>query len=291
MKEINIMIVDDSPFQIALLSDVLEEKGFNVIGQASSLEEVKTEVERLRPDVVTMDMTIPGTDGFECTEAILKIDSNIKVIVVSSMMDEELIEKAKKIGVCGYVQKPVDGDELSLLIKRAAADDEAFEELTQLYSDIFKEAGSNLLNRLTKTLPELISESFENKESVNNGVSIVLGIIGKYSGRFILELSYDTAKAFAKDLLRRDPKDDSEVLNAMSEVANMYAGNACSMLNKRNKVLGLRVAPPTTIHGESINISKAELEVNYSAKVNSKFGEFDIKIGFKRGESEWMSNI
>lgn len=291
MKEVNVMIVDDSPFQIALLSDILEEKGFNVIGQASSLKEVKREVERLRPDVVTMDMTIPGTDGFECTEAVLKIDSDIKVIVVSSMMDDELIEKAKKIGICGYVQKPVDGDELSLLIKRTVADDEAFEELTQLYSNVFKEAGYNLFNRLTKTLPELISESFENVESVNSGISIILGIIGKYSGRFIFDLSYDTAKAFAKDLLRREPKDDSEVLNAMSEVANMYVGNACSMLNKKNKVFGLRVAPPTIIHGDSINISKAELEVNYSSKVNSKFGEFEMKIGFKRGESEWMSNI
>ena len=149
MKDINVMIVDDSPFQIALLSDALEEKGFNVIGQASSLEEVKTEVEKLKPDVVTMDMTIPGTDGFECTEAILKIDNSIKVIIVSSMMDDELIERAKKLGVSGYVQKPVDGEELALLIKRAVADDEAFEELTQLYVDIFKEAGSNLLNRLT----------------------------------------------------------------------------------------------------------------------------------------------
>lgn len=291
MKKINILIVDDSPFQIALLSDILTEKGFNVVGQASSLEEVKSEVERLKPDVVTMDMTIPGTDGFECTEAILKIDSNIKVIVVSSMMDDELIEKAKKIGICGYVQKPVDGDELSLLVKRAAADDETFEELTQLYADVFKESCSNILNRLTKSIPELISESFENTESINNGVSIVLGIIGKYSGRFILELSYDTAESFAKELLRREPKDQVEVLNVISEVANMYAGNACSMINKKNRVFGLRVAPPTTIYGDSINISKTELEINYTAKINSKFGELNVKIGFKRGESEWMSNI
>ncbi|NME82552.1 response regulator [Clostridium sp. SM-530-WT-3G] len=291
MRDINVMIVDDSPFQITLLSDILKEKGFNVVGQAGSLEEVKTEVEKLRPDVVTMDMTIPGTSGFECTEAILQIDNNIKVIVVSSMMDDELIEKAKKIGVSGYVQKPVDGEELSLIIKRAVADDESFEELTQLYVDIFKEAGKNLLNRLTKTLPKMISESFDNTESTNSGISIIIGIIGKYSGRFIFESSYNTAKALATELLRREPKDDTEVFNAISEVANMYAGNACSMLNKKNKIFGLRVAPATTIYGESISISKAELEVNYSAKMDSKFGEFDIKIGFKRGECEWMLNI
>lgn len=291
MRDINVMIVDDSPFQITLLSDILKEKGFNVVGQAGSLEEVKTEVEKLRPDVVTMDMTIPGTSGFECTEAILQIDNNIKVIVVSSMMDDELIEKAKKIGVSGYVQKPVDGEELSLIIKRAVADDESFEELTQLYVDIFKEAGKNLLNRLTKTLPKMISESFDNTKSTNSGISIIIGIIGKYSGRFIFESSYNTAKALATELLRREPKDDTEVFNAISEVANMYAGNACSMLNKKNKIFGLRVAPATTIYGESISISKAELEVNYSAKMDSKFGEFDIKIGFKRGECEWMLNI
>ena len=291
MRDINVMIVDDSPFQITLLSDILKEKGFNVVGQAGSLEEVKTEVEKLRPDVVTMDMTIPGTSGFECTEAILQIDNNIKVIVVSSMMDDELIEKAKKIGVSGYVQKPVDGEELSLIIKRAVADDESFEELTQLYVDIFKEEGKNLLNRLTKTLPKMISESFDNTESTNSGISIIIGIIGKYSGRFIFESSYNTAKALATELLRREPKDDTEVFNAISEVANMYAGNACSMLNKKNKIFGLRVAPATTIYGESISISKAELELNYSAKMDSKFGEFDIKIGFKRGECEWMLNI
>ena len=43
-----------------------------------------------------MDMTLPGTDGLECTRAIHKIDSNIKVIIVSSMMDDEIVRKAKK---------------------------------------------------------------------------------------------------------------------------------------------------------------------------------------------------
>lgn len=105
MKDTRILIVDDSPFQIALLSDVLEEQGFEVVGQAMSLEEVKSEVKRTKPDLVTMDLTIPGTDGFECTKAVHDIDSNIKVIVVSSMMDEELINKAKKLGISGFIQK------------------------------------------------------------------------------------------------------------------------------------------------------------------------------------------
>ena len=94
MKDAKILIVDDSPFQIALLRDILTENGFDVVGEAQSLEEVISEVNRVKPDLVTMDMTIPGTDGFECTREIHKIDSNIKVIIVSSMMDDELIKKS-----------------------------------------------------------------------------------------------------------------------------------------------------------------------------------------------------
>lgn len=291
MKDIRILIVDDSPFQIALLSDVLEEQGFNVVGHAMSLEEVKTEVERCKPNLVTMDLTIPGTDGFECTEAIHSIDRNIKVIIVSSMMDEELINKAKKLSVSGYVQKPIDNEELTLLINRVMADEDLFNELQDLYVGAYKEASLNIFNRLTKTVPEIENVSFENKETISAGVSVVMGIIGKYSGRLIIDMSHETAANFAENLLRREPKNSEEVLSVVSEVANMLAGNGCSILNKKNKIFGLRVAPPTTIHGESINISKAELECNFCAVIKSQFGDISLNIGFRRGESEWMSNI
>lgn len=291
MKEVRILIVDDSPFQIAMLRDVLEDQGFSVVGQAMSLEEVKSEVERCKPNIVTMDLTIPGTDGFECTKAIYEIDKNVKVVIVSSMMDEELVDKAKKLGISGYVQKPVDSEELTLLIKRVMADEDLFKELQDLYVDCYKEAGLNIFNRLTKTIPEITNGTFENKEKVSAGVSVVLGIIGKYSGRLIIDMSYETAEKFAENLLRREPKNNEEVLNVISEVANMFAGNGCSILNKKNKIFGLRVAPPTTIHGESINISKAELECNFSAEIKSQFGDISLNIGFRRGEREWMSNI
>lgn len=291
MKDTRILIVDDSPFQIALLSDVLEEQGFEVVGQAMSLEEVKSEVKRTKPDLVTIDLTIPGTDGFECTKAVHDIDSNIKVIVVSSMMDEELINKAKKLGISGFIQKPVDTEELTLLINRVMADEDLFCELEILYLGAYTEATLNIFNRLTKTVPEITNISFENKEKTSAGISIVLGIIGKYSGRLIMDMSLETAEKFSECLLRRKAKNNEEVLNVVSEVANMLAGNGCSIINKKNKVFGLRVAPPTTIHGESINISKAELECNFSADIKSEFGDISLNLGFRRGESEWMSDI
>jgi DNA-binding NarL/FixJ family response regulator len=291
MKNVNIVIVDDSPFQIALLRDVLTENGFNVIGEAGSLEETIEVVTRTQPDLVTMDMTIPGTDGFECTREIHKIDPNIKVVIVSSMMDDEIVKKAKKTHVCGYVQKPVDAEELTLLISRVMADEEVFSELDRIYSAVYKEALLDVFNKLTKTIPEITSENNDNVEKTSQGISIVMGVIGKYSGRIIFDMSFETAKEMSNALLKREPKNNEEILNVMSEISNMIAGNACSMLNKKNKIFGLRVAPPTTFHGESISISKAELGTIYSADVNTKFGNLSISIGFGRGEWEWMSII
>lgn len=291
MKTINILIVDDSPFQIALLNDSLTESGFNVVGEAMSLEEVKSEVTRLKPDLVTMDMTIPGTDGFECTEAIHQIDPNIKVIMVSSMMDDELIKKAKKLKVSGYVQKPFDQEELALLVNRVMADDTLNAELESMYSVMFKESIINLLTRLTKTKPEVVKESNENTDRNTSGISVVMGITGKCYGRVILDMSFESAKKLAEVLLRRPAKSKEELTNVLAEVANIFSGNACSMINKRNKVFGLRVAPPTTLYGESISISKAELETNYSMVVNTSCGELTVNVGFKRGEGEWMSII
>lgn len=291
MKKVNIVIVDDSPFQIALLRDLLTENGFNVIGEASSLEETIEVITKLKPDLVTMDMTIPGTDGLECTREIHKIDSNIKVIVVSSMMDDEIVRKARKTHVSGYIQKPVDAEELTLLINRVMGDEELFLELEGLYSAVFKEALLDVFNKLTKTLPKITNESNDNVEKCSKGISIVMGVIGKYSGRIIFDISFETASKLTRLLLKREPKNNEEILNVMSEISNMAAGNACSMINKKNKIFGLRVAPPTTFHGESISISKAELEATYSANAETQFGDLSISIGFGRGEGEWMSII
>lgn len=288
MKSINVLIVDDSPFQIALLRDTLTENGFNVVGEAQSLEEVISEVGRLKPDLVTMDMTIPGTDGFECTREIHKIDSNIKVVIVSSMMDDELINKAKKNKVSGYIQKPVDPEELTLLINRVMANEELYMELKNMYPNIFKESILDIFNKLTKTVPNIIEENNNNMDICSEGIAIVLGVTGKYSGRLIWDMSFEAANNLSKALLKREPKNNEEIYNVMAEMVNMFAGNACSMINKKNKILGLRVAPPTTFHGDSINISKAELENNYFVNFDTAFGKLSINIGFKRGDSEWL---
>lgn len=286
MENLKIVIVDDSPFSISILRDILTEKGFDVVGEASSLEEVKKVVKETKPQLVTMDMTIPGTDGLECTRAIHAIDENVKVIIVSSMMDEEILKKAKENKAAGYIQKPVDPEELLTAISRIMATEDLFKDLEKMYFDVFKEVFSDNLNRLTKTVPQYGEASNCCLSEKSRGISVVVGIIGKYCGRMILDISYDAANKMTAAALKREPKDIQETLAMIGELSNIIAGNACSILNRKNKILGLRVAPPTIFHGTSLSISQIMVE-STSIISQTAYGEVYLNVGFKRGEEEW----
>ncbi|MDD3393136.1 MAG: response regulator [Clostridia bacterium] len=284
MKDMKIVVVDDSPFSVAMISKILADKGFEVIGSANSLPEAVEAVSTLKPDIVTMDMTMPDADGLECTKAIREIDPNLKVIIISSMMDEEILRKAKKAKVSGYIQKPVDGDDLSLLIRRITADEELFVELERLYFTVFKEALTDTYNKFFKSIPSYKNLKIVNDEYASRGITVVMGIIGKYSGRMIFDMSIDSARSIASVLLNKEAMAEDYVINMMGEVANIIAGNACSMLNKKNEILGLRVAPPTVVYGESITISKLKLDTVTSVEADTVFGEIYMSLGFNRSE-------
>jgi len=281
-----IVIVDDSSFSIAFIKDILEKNGFEVVGDAGSLEQVKEVVKEKKPNLVTMDMTLPGTDGLECTRAIHEIDENIKVIVVSSMMDDEIVKEAKKNKVSAYIQKPVDADELTTVINRVMASDELYHFLKEEYSIIFKEALMDSLNKMTKTIPTYTQEYHTNTEFESEGITIIIGISGKFSGRMLLDLSKETANRLAASIFRREPKNDDEMMAVLGEFANIVSGNACSILNKKNKALGLRVAPPSILHGDSVLISAPGLSTT-TAIAKTDFGELLLNVGFQRGEEKW----
>jgi CheY-like chemotaxis protein/CheY-specific phosphatase CheX len=287
MENIRVVIVDDSPFSIALIRDILEENGFEVVGEAGSLDEVKEVVMDKKPTLVTMDMTLPGTDGLECTRAIHKIDENIKVIVVSSMLDDEIVNEAKKNNVSAYIQKPVDSEELITAINRVMATDELYQILEDEFFPVFKECLLDGMNRMTKTLLEYKDEYICDKEYESAGLTIIIGISGKFSGRMLIDISKDSANKLATALLRREPKNNDEMIAALGEFTNIISGNACSVLNKKNKAFGLRVAPPSILYGDSVHVSAPTFHT-ITAIAESNFGELQLNAGFKRSEEKWM---
>lgn len=283
MAETKIVIVDDSSFSVAFIREILEKRGFEVVGEAGTLEEVIEVVGAKRPSLVTMDMTLPGTDGLECTRAIHEIDRNIKVIVISSMMDDEIVKEAKKNRVSAYIQKPVDADELVTAINRVMDSEALYRFLEQEYFVVFKETLRDSLNRMTKTLLTYKEEYSFNDEYESKGMTIIVGIIGKFSGRMLIDLPIETANKLAVAILKREPKNTDEAVAVLGEFTNIVSGNACSMLNRKNKALGIRVAPPSILRGDSVLISAPGFNTT-TAIAETVFGEVLLNVGFQRGD-------
>ena len=251
------------------------------------MEEVKKVVAEKKPSLVTMDMTLPGTDGLECTRAIHKINKDIKVIIVSSMMDDEIVRKSKENRASAYIQKPVDPDELVIAIKRVMESDQLYEYLKNEYRAVFKESLLDCINKMTKTLLTYEDEYLQAQDIESKGITIIVGIIGEFPGRMLIDLSRKTANNLVTTILHKEPKNNNEVLLALGELANIISGNASSVLNQRNKALGLRVAPPSILHGNEVVISPPDFNTT-TLLAKTDFGEILLNVGFKRGDANWM---
>lgn len=287
MEGTKVVIVDDSPFSIAYIRGILERHGLNVVGEAGTLEAVKEVIKDKMPQLVTMDMTLPGTDGLECTRAVHEINKDIKVIVVSSMMDDEIVKAAKDNKVSAYVQKPIDEDNLMAAISRVMDSDELYQELSDKNIAIFKESLLDGINKMAKSLITYQDEYKCQREFKSKGLTIIIGIIGKFSGRMLIDLSMKTAHELTAAIMRKETNTNDEVIAVIGELANIISGNACSVINRMNKAFGLRVAPPTIMHGESVCITSPGF---YTTSVigESEFGEILLNVGFQRGDDHWM---
>lgn len=101
-----ILIVDDAAFMRMMLSDILVEKGYRIAGEAENGEEGVRLYKELKPDLVTMDIVMPGVGGVESIRGIMKIDPEAKILVVSALGQEALVREAVEAGAKGFVVKP-----------------------------------------------------------------------------------------------------------------------------------------------------------------------------------------
>ena len=80
MSTVKIMIVDDSPFSRTILADELVESGYEVVGEADSIDNLIEVYQESKPDIVTMDIAMPLADGFECSRKLLSHDPDAKIL-------------------------------------------------------------------------------------------------------------------------------------------------------------------------------------------------------------------
>ncbi len=107
-----VLIVDDIAFVRKNLSEILTQAHYQVIGEATDGLEAVSLYEKLRPDLVTMDVVMPQMSGIEATRKILKLDKNAKIIIVSAMGQENLVMEAINVGARDYILKPFSSEDV-----------------------------------------------------------------------------------------------------------------------------------------------------------------------------------
>ena len=114
-----LLIVDDSNMIRTRIARVVQGGtlcGVSIVGLARNGAEALRIAKVARPDVVTMDLTMPEIDGTQCIQELLKIDPNVNILVVSALSDKSTAIQALKLGARGFVAKPFSDEELQLAL-------------------------------------------------------------------------------------------------------------------------------------------------------------------------------
>lgn len=107
-----VLIVDDAGFMRRMLVNILSQGGFDVVGEADNGITAVELYKQLRPDAVTMDITMPAMDGISALKEILSYDRNAKIIMCSAMAQQTMVVEAIKLGAVDFVEKPFQTDQV-----------------------------------------------------------------------------------------------------------------------------------------------------------------------------------
>jgi len=192
-----IILVDDHEVVRVGLKSLLERHSqFEVVGEASSAREAIEKTDRLRPDVVVMDIRLPGTSGIEACEQIIHKHPNVKVIMVTSYAEDEMLFSAIRAGASGYILKQIGSDDLVKALEavgrgEALLDPAVTQRVFQEVRRSVKEGEASAFRNLSqqeKHVLLLVSEGKTNREisrqlflgegTVRNYVSSVLSKLG-----------------------------------------------------------------------------------------------------------------
>lgn len=112
MEKTTLLVVDDSPFASKQIKDTVEGSGYEVVGYAKNGEEGIKMYDELHPDIVILDIIMPGIDGLETAEILLQHDKDAAIMMLSSLCDSATLGEVKDIGLKYLLPKPWEDDVL-----------------------------------------------------------------------------------------------------------------------------------------------------------------------------------
>jgi two-component system chemotaxis response regulator CheY len=116
-----VLVVDDAAFMRKMVTDALTNGGHEVVGEASNGLEACDRFQELRPDVTTLDITMPEKDGLSALKEILAFDPTAKVVMCSALGQEAKVLEAIKAGAKDFVVKPFQADRVLDAVSKALA--------------------------------------------------------------------------------------------------------------------------------------------------------------------------
>lgn len=105
-----VLIVDDSLFVRVVLINILSENGYEVVAEADNGNDAINKYREYQPDIVTMDITMPGLSGADASKEILKTNPNANILIISALAQQKYIIDLLKSGVKDYLFKPINKD-------------------------------------------------------------------------------------------------------------------------------------------------------------------------------------
>ena len=101
-----VLIADDAAFMREMLRDILRDSDFEVVGEASNGDEAVSRFQELTPDLITLDIVMPGKSGLDALREIMEHDAGACVVMCSALGQEALVMEALESGARDFVVKP-----------------------------------------------------------------------------------------------------------------------------------------------------------------------------------------
>lgn len=117
-----VLIADDSQFMRFVLKKILEKNGFEVVADVENGKKAVESYKEFKPDLVTMDVVMPGMDGIEATRNIVEFDKKANVVVVSALGQQPLVNEAMEAGAKDFIVKPFEESKVVEVIKKIFGD-------------------------------------------------------------------------------------------------------------------------------------------------------------------------
>lgn len=184
-KEIRVVIAEDEPITRMDLKEMLIDAGYSVVADVSEGFEAIEVCKNKKPDVVILDIKMPLLDGLSAAKVIIEENTVSTVILLTAYSDDDFINSATKIGVSGYIVKPIDEKSLVPNIEVALARSREIQEI--------------------KRQCEMITERLENRT-----------IIEKAKGQLMLSMRFSENEAY--EYIKKLSKDKKVSMKRIAEI-------------------------------------------------------------------------